>query len=72
MVMLVWVLFILGTGPAGNHQVIDNFPSKAACNVFRNNVQQMLDQVGASGSRVSECLSRSVLMPGNVTGRPQP
>jgi hypothetical protein len=44
----------------GHHQAIDHFPTKAACDAFRTNVQQMLEMGAAPGSRVTTCLVRSV------------
>jgi hypothetical protein len=57
----VWLFFILGTGPLARHQAIDQFPDLEACNLFRTNVQQMLDQGLASGSRVTDCVSRVIV-----------
>lgn len=58
MLSTVWLFFILGVTPAAPHQVIDLFPTQAACEAFRLNVQQMLDMGLATGSRVTACLSR--------------
>jgi len=60
---IVWLFFILGAGATTNHQAVDNFPSQGACEAFRLNVQQMLEQGASPGSRVSDCLSREITTP---------
>ena len=60
----VWLFFILGTGPLDRHQAIDKFPTLEACQAFRTNVQQMLDMGAAQGSRVTDCVSRSMVSDG--------
>jgi len=57
----VWLFFILSAGPFAPHQAIDHFPTQVACQAFRLNVQQMLDQGLAAGSRVTDCVSRAIV-----------
>lgn len=64
MITTVWLFLILGVTPASHHQVIDLFPSQVACEEFRLNVQQMLAQGAAPGSRVTDCLSRPLVTTG--------
>jgi hypothetical protein len=59
MTLTVWLFFIFGPTAVAAHQVVDNFPTLAACESFRANVQQMQEQFGVG--RVSECLPRSVV-----------
>jgi hypothetical protein len=61
MFITVWLFFILGTGPLSNHQVIDKFPTLEACQGFRTNVQQMLEMGLNPGSRVTDCIPRTVV-----------
>lgn len=61
MLITVWLFLILGVGPTSQLQAVDHFPSKAACEAFRVNVKQMLDQGLASGSRVTDCLPRTIV-----------
>lgn len=58
MTVIVWLFFILSTGPLEQHQAIDKFPTFEACQAFRANVQQMLDMGLAPGGRVSQCEPR--------------
>lgn len=61
--LTVWLFFILGATPLSTHQAIDLFQTQQACEAFKKNVVQMLDMGLASGSRVTECLSRVIVKP---------
>jgi len=52
----VWMFLIFGA----SHQAVDNFPSLTACEEFRTNVKQMIDEFGTG--RVSECMPRSIVV----------
>jgi len=64
MLSTVWLFLILGVTPLSQHQAIDNFPTHAACEAFRLNVQQMLEMGAGPGSRVTECVPRMLVRPG--------
>ena len=56
MMVTVWLFLIFGT----SHQVVDFFPTRADCEQFRANVQQMIDVQGVG--RVSDCMPRNIVL----------
>jgi len=57
----VWFLVLLGPNLTSEHQIIDQFPTKAACDAFKRNLEQMLDQGVLPGARVTDCMPREVV-----------
>jgi hypothetical protein len=57
----VWLFFILGTGATPHPQVVDGFVAEELCQAFRANVVQMIGQGLATGSQVTDCVSRVIV-----------
>ena len=57
----VWLFLILSASPSGTHQAIDLLPSQEACERFRTNIKQMMEMGLASDSRLSLCMSRTIV-----------
>jgi len=62
MVSVVWLFLIFGSTISFPNQAVDNFPTKEACELFRNQVKIYINAGLANpGAKLSPCMSREVV-----------